>query len=159
MRQRPGDLAAARLVEHPAGPSPKVKVPVQATGGNKTPDAKPCARGAAVVVRGTCVLSQGSVALGKESFESGACCKPDVWAQRAGDTWADDFPGRGHSPRQGPGAGLCLSRWKSWEALVAGAEGAGGGEPGVGHKQVMQGLVSQGGSPDVCRAGKGCVET
>lgn len=104
--------------EAPSGPSPEVKVPVLGTGGNKTPDPQPCARGASVV-RGTCVLSQGSVALGKESFESGTRCKPDIWARsrrRAGDTWAGGFPGGGRSPRRGPGAGPRLACCESWAA-------------------------------------------
>lgn len=84
------------------------------------------------------MLSQGSVALRKESFESGTRCKPDIWARprrRAGDTWAGGFPGGGRSPRRGPGAGPRLASCESWA--------------GRGDRQVVRGLVGQGGSPGV----------
>lgn len=66
VRRRPGDLAAAWDWWNTQG-----KVPILGIKGNKARVPKPCAHGASVAVRGTCVLCHGLVALGEESSNPG----------------------------------------------------------------------------------------
>lgn len=156
MRQRPGDLAAARdWRDTQQALPPRSRATPWALGRQDTGSQALCSWSFCCGERDVCAVSRELVALGKRSFESWLAANL-TFGQRPKER---ETPGQVTFQAEGTAHAKALEQDGAWRAAAAGRPGwLGQRERGGADRQVVQGL-GPGGSPGLCRAGKGCVET